>query len=163
MEWFSQKRNNSSIMKAMAASEATKRVHAKKSPPPMAAAGLLGPYLARGGRPFSQWNGNHQNIPFDNKFTLNYLRNLSSSSMLLNHTSLLLQLLPPAVWVQQAPPLQSFRCTPPFLPQCPLVNVKVRPESAVLQGTMPQPPSYGAVWCDTWVVLAQLTDKTKSQ
>ena len=29
----------------MAASEATKRVHTKKSPPPMAAAGLLGPYL----------------------------------------------------------------------------------------------------------------------
>ena len=29
----------------MAASEATKRVHTKKLPPPMAAAGLLGPYL----------------------------------------------------------------------------------------------------------------------
>ena len=29
----------------MAASEATKRVHTKKSPPPMAAAVLLGPYL----------------------------------------------------------------------------------------------------------------------
>ena len=32
-------------MKAIAASEAINRVHAKKSPPPMAAAGLLGPYL----------------------------------------------------------------------------------------------------------------------
>ena len=47
MEWFSQRGNNSSITKAMAASEATKRVQTKKSPPPMAAAGLLGPYLVQ--------------------------------------------------------------------------------------------------------------------
>ena len=35
----------------MAASEATKRVNTKKSPPPMAAAGLLSPYLVGSKKP----------------------------------------------------------------------------------------------------------------
>ena len=52
----------------MAASEATKRVHTKKSAPPMAATGLLGPYLVRVGRSQS----NYTLLPYCSDYARTY-------------------------------------------------------------------------------------------
>ena len=77
-------------MKAMAASEATKRVHAKKSPPPMAAAGLLGPYLV--------WLKNKLTVPLHamksgmnpGHMTMRLLKSMSLSEAALARTVTLL-------------------------------------------------------------------------